>query len=58
MRGLLPEISVDASEEVRKDICDIIQSCSEYDVSLCGLYDFEFIDMNGKHAQYLMSKGD
>ena len=51
MRGLLPEISVDASEEeVRKDICDIIRSCSEYDVSLCGLYDFEFIDMNGKHA--------
>ena len=51
MRGLLPDISVDASEEeVRKDVRDVIRSCSQYDVSFCGLYDFEFIDMSGKHA--------
>ena len=53
MRGLLPEISLDASEEkVRKDICDVI-NCSNDLVDapcLCDIHDFEFIDMNGKHA--------
>lgn len=48
MRGLLP---VEASEEdVRQEICDIIKRSDDGDAFLCGLYDFEFIDMNGKHA--------
>lgn len=51
MRGLLPEIPVDSSEErVRQEVGDLIRSCNEYDLGLCGEKDFEFIDMNGKQA--------
>ena len=46
MRGLLPPIPVDAEEtDVRREICEVIRSCSE-----CSQYDFQFIDMNGKQA--------
>ena len=51
MRGLLPDISVQASEEqVRKQIRDVIKSSSEHHASLCTEDDFEFIDMNGKNG--------
>ena len=51
MRGLLPEIPFDADEEhIREEICDVIKSCKEYDLSLCSERDFEFIDMSGKLA--------
>jgi hypothetical protein len=49
MRGLLPPIPVDASEsDVRREICDVIRSCSDY--GECCPDDFQFIDMNGKQA--------
>ena len=47
MQGLL---SVTLAWKCGRIIWDGIRSCSEYDVSLCGFYDFKFIDMNGKHA--------
>ncbi len=51
MRGMLPEISVDAPEkDVRNDICAVIRNCSEPNLSGCQPCDFEFIDMSGKHA--------
>lgn len=51
MRGLLPDISVDASEDdVRKEICEVIRGCNEHDACLCTPQDFEFINMSGKHA--------
>ena len=46
MRGLLPEIPFDASEQqIREEIRYVIRSCSEYDVSMCSVSD---LDMNGK----------
>ena len=49
VRGLLPPIPVDASEsDVRREICDVIRSCSDY--VECSPDDFQFIDMNGKQA--------
>lgn len=49
VRGLLPPIPVDASEsDVRREICDVIRSCSDY--AECSPDDFQFIDMNGKQA--------
>ena len=51
MRGLLPPISIEASEsEVRSEICDVIRTCSFPDITECTPYDFEFIDMSGKQA--------
>ncbi len=51
MRGMLPEIPIDAPEEdVRSNICDVIKNCSEPNLSGCQPSDFEFIDMSGKHA--------
>jgi hypothetical protein len=50
MRGLLPPISIEASEsEVRREI-DVIRTCSFPDLTECTPYDFEFIDMCGKQA--------
>ena len=49
MRGLLPPIPGDASEsDVRREICDVIRSCSDY--AECSPNDFQFMDMNGKQA--------
>ena len=51
MRGILPDIPLSASESrIRQEICEVIQTCSEHDLGLCDPDDFEFIDMNGKHA--------
>ena len=51
MRGLLPEIPFDADEEhIQEEICAVIKSCKEYDLSLCSERDFEFIYMSGKLA--------
>ena len=51
MRGLLPQISVHASEsEVRDEICDVLRTCSP-DLSECIPSDFEFIEMSGKQAR-------
>jgi len=52
MQGLLPQISVHASEsEVRDEICDVLRTCSSPDLSECIPSDFEFIDMSGKQAR-------
>ena len=57
MRGLLPPISIEASgSEVRREICDVIRTCSFPDLTECTLYDFEFIDMSGKQASIPRSK--
>ena len=51
MRGLLPPIGVDCSEsEIRAKICTAICTCTDPDLTDCGLDDFDFIDMNGKQA--------
>ena len=51
MRGLLPQIPVQASEsEVRDEICDVLRTCSP-DLSECIPSDFEFIEMSGKQAR-------
>ena len=51
VRGLLPDISLDASEKmVRKEIADVINSSNSLGDASCGIHDFEFIDLNGKHA--------
>ena len=45
MRGLLPDITVDAPEDdVRKEICEVIRGFNEHDAHL------EFVDKNGKTA--------
>ena len=50
MRGLLPPIPVSAPEsDVRREICDVIRTCSFPDLTDC-TSDFEFIDMSGKQA--------
>ena len=55
MRGLLPPIGVDCSEsEIRAEICTAICTCTDPDLSDCGLDDFDFIDMNGKQAASLL----
>ena len=57
MRGLLPSIPLDAEEDViRKEISNIICSCTDHDLSCCQPSDFEFIDMNGKHASLPVCK--
>ena len=49
MRGLLPPIPLESTEEdVRREICDVIRSSSDF--ADCAINDFEFIDMSGKHA--------
>ena len=51
MRGLFPPIGVDCSEsEIRAEICTAICTCTDPDLTDCGLDDFDFIDMNGKQA--------
>ena len=51
MRGLLPQISIEASEsEIHREICDVIRTCSFLNLAECTPYDFEFIDMSGKQA--------
>ena len=51
MRGLLPSISIEASEsEVRREISDVVRTCSFQDLMNCTVHDFEFIDMSGKQA--------
>ena len=51
MRGLLAEISLEATEsEIREEICAVIRSCGEHNLSDCTSEDFEFIDMSGKCA--------
>ena len=51
LTGLLPSISLEASEStVRKEICEVIHSCSSHDLSNIDPQDFEFISMTGKHA--------
>ena len=51
LAGLLPAISLEASEEtVRKEICEVIHSCSSPNLSNIGPEDFEFVAMNGKHG--------
>ena len=57
MRGLLPDISVNAPEDdVRKEICEVIRGINEHDAHLCQPEYFEFIDMNGKNASVLNVK--
>ena len=48
MRGLLPPIPLESTEDVRREICEVIRSSSEF--ADCGTNDFEFIDMSGKQA--------
>ena len=51
LAGLLPAISLEASKEtVRKEICEVIHSCSSPNLSNIGPEDFEFVAMNGKHG--------
>ena len=51
LTGLLPSISLEATEEtLRKEICEVINSCSSPDLSGIELEDFEFISVHGKHA--------
>ena len=51
MHGILPDIPLNATEsQVRQEICEVIQTCSDHDLGFCGPSDFEFIDMSGKHA--------
>ncbi len=45
MRGMLPEILI-----VREEIVSVIQANIDADLSKCGLFDFEFIDLCGKNA--------
>ena len=49
--GLLPLVSVDASEEeIRHEICAIINNCTNPDLSETAPLDFEFINISGKRA--------
>ena len=52
--GLLPVLSVDATEEeIRNEICAIVNSCKTKDklnLSVIAVNDFHFINMSGKHA--------
>ena len=49
MRGLLPEIELQASElEVRSEITSVISNFGE-EMSSCSRYSFEFIEANGKN---------
>lgn len=51
MRGLLPDMSLEADEKtVRQEIADIINHSKSFGDVSCSPYDFEFIDVNGKHA--------
>lgn len=51
MRGMLPDISIAATEEeVRKEICTVIRNCVQSNLAACQPNDFQFIDMSGKHA--------
>ena len=51
MRGLLPQISVSATEnEVRNEICEVVQSCVTPNLSEIGPGDFQFINMSGRQA--------
>ena len=51
MSGILPDIALSVSEsQIRQEICEVIQPCSEHVLGLCGHDDFEFINMSDKHA--------
>ncbi len=51
MRGMLPEIPLDASEVgVREDIVAVMRTNCEYDLSECDKFDFDFINICGKNA--------
>ena len=47
---MLPEISTEATEEVCDEICAVICNCTQSNLAACQPYDFQFIDMSGKHA--------
>ena len=49
--GLLPLVSVDASEEeIRQEICAVINNCANPELSEIAPDDFEYINMSGKRA--------
>jgi hypothetical protein len=48
MRGLLPPIPLESTEDIRREMCEVKRSSSEF--ADCGTNDFEFIDMSGKQA--------
>ena len=51
VRGLLPDISLEATEEeIRSDIISVLHSSKEFDLTTVEMNDFEFIDVNGKHC--------
>ena len=57
LRGLLPEISLDASEyEIRSEILSILQNCEEFQFTSFCRNDFHFIDVNGKQANLPLLK--
>ena len=50
LRGLLPEISINAKEyEIRSDIISLY-NCQEFDLHYITEKDFQFIDCTGKHC--------
>ena len=49
--GLLPLVSIDATEEeIRQEICAVINNCSNPELSEIAPNDFEYINMSGKRA--------
>ena len=49
--GLLPLVSTDATEEeIRQEICAVINNCSNPELSEIAPNDFEYINMSGKRA--------
>ena len=50
LRGMTPEIPIDATEEeVRREICEMLQNSHTFSQD-CEADDFEFISMYGKHC--------
>ena len=51
LSGLLPSLSVEATETtIRKEICDVLNSCSSPNLSHMQPNDFEFVSMSGKQG--------
>ena len=49
--GLLPLVSIDATEEeIRQEICAVINNCSNPELSEIAPNDFEYINMSRKRA--------
>ena len=51
LRGLLPEIAIDAKEiDVREEIVQLLHNSKEFELINFDLNDFEFMDVHGKKA--------